>query len=95
MLELADQLGVTRGGLTGIIDRLIRRGWLERDRPEYNRREVYAVAEQGHQARASAQATYIAVLGETIGTHLGERDVQELGRITCVLLRAMTSGACS
>src|SRR6266536_667185 len=33
MLELADLLGVTRGGLTRIVDRLAARGWIERDRP--------------------------------------------------------------
>src|SRR3954469_11524456 len=43
MLDLADRLGVTRGGLTRIIDRLVERGWVSRDRPEHNRREVYGV----------------------------------------------------
>src|SRR5262245_24721441 len=43
MLTLADLLGVTRGGLTRIVDRLVERGWVERDRPASNRREVHAV----------------------------------------------------
>src|SRR5918995_6098263 len=43
MLDLADLLGVTRGGLTRIVDRLVARGWVERERPASNRREVYAV----------------------------------------------------
>src|SRR6266516_3109510 len=35
MLELADLLGVTRGGLTRIVDRLAARGWIERARTIY------------------------------------------------------------
>src|SRR5262245_60612874 len=41
MLDLADRLQVSPGGLTRIVDRLIRRGWVQRHRPEDNRREVY------------------------------------------------------
>ena len=55
MLTLAERLGVTRGGLTRIIDRLVGSGWVSRDRPEHNRREVYAVlTEDG--ARVVCQA---------------------------------------
>src|SRR6266511_1371892 len=32
MLDLATRLRVTAGGLTRIIDRLVERGWIERDR---------------------------------------------------------------
>src|SRR5262249_12893633 len=43
LLKLAGMLGVTRGGLTRIVDRLAERGWIDRDRPASNRRQVYAV----------------------------------------------------
>ena len=46
MLVLADRLGVTRGGLTRIVDRLVERGWVRRDRPAHNRREVYAAVDR-------------------------------------------------
>src|SRR4029453_1760877 len=42
MLALATRLRITPGGLTRIIDRLVDRGWIQRDRPADNRREVYA-----------------------------------------------------
>src|SRR5919198_4011686 len=42
MVDLATRLRVTPGGLTRIIDRLVDRGWIERDRPTGNRREVHA-----------------------------------------------------
>src|SRR6478672_4877748 len=48
MLVLAERLRITRGGLTRIVDRLVERGWVRRDRPARNRREVYAaVTEDG------------------------------------------------
>src|SRR5262249_61089223 len=43
MLELARLLRVTPGGLTRIVDRTVKAGWIRRDRPADNRREVYAV----------------------------------------------------
>ncbi len=66
-----DQLGVTRGGLTRIVDRLVERGWIERDRPASNGREVYAVlTADGQRAIKHARAIYVGILKQTLGTHL-------------------------
>jgi DNA-binding MarR family transcriptional regulator len=90
MLELADRLGVTRGGLTRIIDRLVERGHVERDRPATNRREVYAVLTPGgHDAFTEARAIYRKVLQETLGKHLDATELAELGRISAKLLAAL------
>jgi DNA-binding MarR family transcriptional regulator len=71
MLALADMLGVTRGGLTRIVDRLVERGWIDRSRPPNNRREVYAVlTADGQRAIKHARAIYVGVLKQTLGTHL-------------------------
>lgn len=79
MLTLADRLGVTRGGLTRIVDRLVERGWVGRDRPEHNRREVYAViTDEGTRVVQQARAVYIRVLRQTLGTHLDDAALDEL-----------------
>jgi len=90
MLTLADLLGVTRGGLTRIVDRLVERGWLDRDRPASNRREVYAVlTPDGHHAIEHARAVYLSALRQTLGAHLNKTELNELARITDKLLRAL------
>lgn len=93
MLDLADRLGVTPGGLTRIIDRLTARGWIERDRPERNRREVFAVlTPAGQQAARRARGIYLSVLNQTLGRHLGKEDMDDLTRITGKLLNALAGG---
>jgi DNA-binding MarR family transcriptional regulator len=90
MLKLADMLGVTRGGLTRIVDRLVERGWIDRDRPASNRREVYAVlTPDGQHAIEHARAIYLGALQQTLGTHLNKAELDELARITNKLLGAM------
>ena len=60
MLVLAERLGVTRGGLTRIVDRLVEHGWVSRERPAHNRREVYAaVTEDGARVLRHARTVYI------------------------------------
>lgn len=91
MLALADRLGVSRGGLTRIIDRLVDRGWVSRDRPPYNRREVYAViTEDGSRKLRQARAVYIRLLTQTLGVHLDDAALNELATSTGNLLKALT-----
>jgi DNA-binding MarR family transcriptional regulator len=79
MLDLADRLGVTRGGLTRIIDRLVERGWVSRDRPEHNRREVYAViTDDGARVVHHARGVYIRLLMDTLGAHLDDAALDEV-----------------
>src|SRR5262249_5943032 len=93
MLKLADMLGVTRGGLTRIVDRLVERGWIDRDRPASNRREVYAVlTSDGQYAIRHARAVYVSVLNETLGAHLSRAELDGLARITAKLLDALAGG---
>jgi DNA-binding MarR family transcriptional regulator len=91
MLDLAHLLGVTRGGLTRIVDRLVARGWVERERPASNRREVYAVlTAQGRHAIEHARTSYVSLLTETLGAQLDADELDELRRITDKLLSALT-----
>src|SRR5262249_60366620 len=65
MADLAGLLRVTPGGLTRIIDRTVERGWIQRDRPADNRREVYAVLTgAGRSLRGPATQTYLGPLQE-------------------------------
>jgi DNA-binding MarR family transcriptional regulator len=79
MLDLADRLHVTRGGLTRIIDRLVQRGWVDRDRPEHNRREVYAViTDDGTRVVQQARTVYIRLLMDTLGAHLDDAALEDV-----------------
>ena len=92
MFDLAGLLGVTRGGLTRIVDRLVERGWVVRDRPASNRREVHAVVtSDGQRAIAQAREIYVSVLQQTLGTHLDRTELDELDRIAGKLLNALTN----
>lgn len=90
MLDLADRLGVTRGGLTRIIDRLVERGWVSRDRPAHNRREVYAVVtDEGSRVLRQARAVYIRLLHETLGAHLDDAALDDVATSMNKLLAAL------
>ena len=79
MADLAGLLRVTPGGLTRIIDRTVERGWIQRDRPADNRREVYAVlTSPGRDLLRSARRTYSAVLHEMIAGPLNDADLPAL-----------------
>ena len=79
MADLAGLLRVTPGGLTRIIDRTVERGWIQRDRPADNRREVYAVlTSAGRDLLRSARQTYSGALHEMIAGPLDEADLSAL-----------------
>jgi DNA-binding MarR family transcriptional regulator len=93
MLALADRMDVTRGGLTRIIDRLVERDWVRRDRPESNRREVYAlITDEGTRTLERARAVYLRVLDETLGGHLTESELADFVGSTSTLLKALGDG---
>lgn len=93
MANLAALLRVTPGGLTRIVDRLVVRGWIERDHPSDSRREVYSIlTREGLSAFRSARTTYSRVLQETLADHLDERDLASLDRIMQRLHDRLTSG---
>jgi DNA-binding MarR family transcriptional regulator len=90
MLDLADRLHVSPGGLTRIVDRLIRRGWVQRHRPEDNRREVYVtLTSLGKTARRTAQLSYSEVIENTLTALLDGQDLIALGQISHKLLSAL------
>ena len=93
MLDLATRLRVTPGGLTRIIDRLVDRGWIERDRPVDNRREVYAtLTKAGAAAYRTARVVYSHVIEETFACHFDEQDLGTLDGIAQKLLDRLGPG---
>jgi DNA-binding MarR family transcriptional regulator len=93
MADLAARLRISPGGLTRIIDRLTDRGWVERHRPEGNRREVYVtLTRAGAAARRAAQVVYSQVIERTVAPLLGEDDLLALGSITHKLLTGLQPG---
>src|SRR4029450_5986514 len=92
MLDLATHLRVTPGGLTRIIDRLVERGWIQRDRPADNRREVYAtLTKAGGAALRTARVVYVRVIEETFVCYLNEQDLITLRSIANRLLDRLRS----
>jgi len=87
MHELAALLGMTPGGTTRLVDRLVERGWVSRSLAPGNRREVHTrLTATGRQALGPARAAYFAALRDTLDTHLADTDIATLTTLTGTLL---------
>ncbi len=76
--ELATRLGVSTSALTGMVDRLVRPGLVERQRDAGDRRVIHiCVTEQGRQALGEAQARRRARVREVF-SRLGEPELKDL-----------------
>lgn len=90
MRDLADRLRITPGGLTRIVDRLVARGWVHRDAPAHNRREVHAVlTSEGIAALDAARLVYTQVVEDAFTRHLDTGDLDRLTHITDTLLHRL------
>jgi DNA-binding MarR family transcriptional regulator len=90
MSELAGRLLISRSGATRLVDRLERRGWVERESRPENRRVTYAVlTPDGAQAMHRAYQIVRAGRRELFGDRLTPADVAELRRILGKLLRRL------
>lgn len=76
--ELAQRLGVSTSAMTGMVDRLVRPGLVERRRDEDDRRVVWVrLTESGKQAVSEAQRRRRARVREVFG-RLGEPELKAL-----------------
>lgn len=67
MAELADQLSLSPSGVTRLVDRLVRRGWVAREQPPGNRRTVCVVlTDEGLRA---LQGTTTVVYWQAVSRH--------------------------
>lgn len=93
MSDVAARLRVSPGGVTRIADRLVARGWIERDQPPDNRREVrLALTTAGTAVLDAARAAYAEVLRDTFAKHLDDGDLDLLGTITGKLAARLGEG---
>jgi DNA-binding MarR family transcriptional regulator len=91
MGELAESLVITRGGLTKLVDRLIKAGLMERTFCETDRRVSYAtLLPAGRDLLAEMRPVVIAELKITFAANLSERQADELRG----MLERVRSSAC-
>ncbi|TDQ04119.1 DNA-binding MarR family transcriptional regulator [Labedaea rhizosphaerae] len=88
MGELAELLAISPSGVTRLIDRLARRGWVTRVQPEASRREVLArLTPEGLAAlNTRTRPAYHRAVEESFSGLLTERDLADLRRIGHKLL---------
>jgi DNA-binding MarR family transcriptional regulator len=91
MGELAEALVMTRGGLTKLVDRLVKAGLLERTFCETDRRVSYAtLLPAGDELLAEMRPVIAGELEATFSDELGAREARELRGI----LERLRSSAC-
>ena len=79
MLDLAELLGVTQGGVTRLVDRLIGRGWVEREQPPGNRRVMFArLTDQGRATLSATRKAYFKALREELTARLDDDEIATL-----------------
>jgi DNA-binding MarR family transcriptional regulator len=92
MGELAEALVITRGGLTKLIDRLVKAGLLERTFCETDRRVSYAtLLPAGRELLAEMRPVVIAELGVAFSANLSVRQAEGL-RDTLERVRSSACG---
>ena len=90
MLDLSDLLSVSPSGVTRLVERLVKRGWVTREQPPDNRRLVYAVlTDEGRRmVEGTTAAAYRDTVSVAFSDYLDERDIADLKRIGRKLLEA-------
>ncbi|XVV04817.1 MarR family winged helix-turn-helix transcriptional regulator [Actinosynnema sp. CA-248983] len=81
---------VSPSGVTRLVERLVRRGWVERSQLPENRRVVYAaLTDEGREVlKATTAPAYRAAVAEEFAGALTERDLADLRRVGRELLEA-------
>ena len=91
MSELADTVLLSRSGLTRLVDRLARDGYLERVSCEEDARGFFAViTPEGRRAFAAARRTHLDGVRALFLSHFSEEELEKLGSVWERLLDATT-----
>ena len=81
MSEIADQLLVSRSGLTRLVDRLVRQGWVERIPCEDDARGLYAaITRSGRAKLKKARPAHLDGVREGFLSRLSDADLKALAR---------------
>lgn len=79
MCDLAEQAGLSRSGLTRLVDRLERDGLLERCSCEHDARGAYAcLTDHGRERLSAARVTHLAVVREQFLSRFSEQELLAL-----------------
>jgi DNA-binding MarR family transcriptional regulator len=90
MSELADRLQMTRSGVTRLIDRLEKQGWISRESPHEDRRTTYAtLTTEGTQALRRSVPAVGSVRPAMFDDRLTDDDVADLRRVLGKLLHRL------
>ncbi|MCO5296795.1 MAG: MarR family transcriptional regulator [Fimbriimonadaceae bacterium] len=82
MSDLANAIVYSRSGLTRLVDRLERLGWIRRERCPQDRRSTYAVlTDAGLAARESAWPVYRTAIQEHFGSRMSAEEARTLAEI--------------
>ncbi len=94
MSELADRIVFSRSGLTRLIDRLEKQGYVKREACEDDRRGSYAVlTEKGKAARVKAWRTFEPAIQELWGDFIADEEAMRLKPVyDAMTLKAIRSG---
>ncbi len=89
MIDLANNLWVSKAGVTKVIDRLEQRGLVARSAsPDDRRVTVLSLTESGRGSLAESRRRLRALVRESFAGPLTESDLDQLGRILEKLLRS-------
>ncbi len=81
MGELADQLLLSRSGLTRLVDRLVRQGWVERTPCEDDARGLYAaITPSGRAKLETARPAHLDGVRAAFLSRLSDSDLRALAR---------------
>lgn len=84
---LAGSIGITRSGMTDLLDQLEKKGWIERGRDPENRRTVkIRLTEQGLSVVRQARVHFRSVCHELLG-ELDSDEIRRLGETSAALAR--------
>ena len=90
MSELADDVLLSRGGITRLVARMEEAGYVRREIPPEDRRAVYAVlTDKGRDAVERAFPVLLDALSRHFGSQLDADDVRHLNTIWARLLQTM------
>lgn len=79
--DVAQQMGITPGAVTGLTDKMVASGYIRRDRSEDDRRVVYVeIVEAGRRALQEMQAARLEHV-RTLTQRLQPQELEELVRL--------------
>lgn len=82
MNDLAGLVGISRSGVTRLIDRLEARGWVRREIPRDDRRTTYAVlTDEGLAAFRRNNNPFARIVRAELGPRLSDRDLADIRRV--------------